>query len=150
MKVIFLKDVKGQGKKGELKEVSIGYATNFLIPKGLAVAATDSNMKQMENQQKVEQKKRDKEEENAMLTAKQIESITLVMKAKAGEGGRMFGSITTKQISEELEKSKKIKVDRRKMVLPDPIRTLGVTQVPIRLHPQVGTTLKVSVVEENE
>lgn len=149
MKVIFLKDVKGQGKKGEVKEVSEGYAANFLLPKGWAAPANDSNMRQLANQQKVEQKKKDKEAEKAQLTAKKIEAVTLSMKAKAGEGGRMFGSITTKQIADELEKQQSIVVDRKKMNLPEPIRTLGVTQVEIRLHPEVTAKLKVSVVEED-
>lgn len=149
MKVIFLKDVKGQGKKGELKEVSEGYAANFLIPKGLASPANDSNMRQLANQQKVEQKKKDKEAEKAQLAAQRIEAVSLRMKAKAGEGGRMFGSITTKQIADELEKQQSIVIDRKKMNLPEPIRTLGVTQVEIKLHPEVTATLKVSVVAED-
>lgn len=148
MKVIFLKDVKGQGKKGELKEVSEGYAMNFLIPKGLASPATDSNMRQLVNQQKIEQKKKDKVEELARQIAGKIESVTLRMKGKAGEGGRMFGSITAKQIADELEKQHKIQVDRKKMNLPEPIRVLGVTQVELKLHPEVTATLKVAVEPE--
>lgn len=148
MKVIFLKDVKGQGKKGEIKEVSEGYATNFLIPRGMAAMATESNMKQLDHQKKAEQKRKDKEKEMAEQLAARMEELTLRVKAKAGEGGRLFGSITSKQIAEELEKAENISIDKRKMHLPEPIRTLGVTQVPVKLHPEVTATLKVQVVQE--
>jgi len=147
MKVIFLKDVKGQGKKGEIKEVSEGYATNFLIPRKMAAAATDANIKQLDQQKKAEAKRRDLEKEQAEQLAKELSEMTLEIRAKSGEGGRLFGSITTKQIAEELEKSKNISIDKRKMNLNEPIRSLGVTNVPIKLFPDVNATLKVHVIE---
>lgn len=146
MKVIFLKDVKGQGKKGEIKNVSEGYARNFLIPQGLAGMANDSNVKQLQHQNQVEQKKKDTEKQRAQTVAEKIEALTLQIKAKSGEGGRLFGSITNKQIADGLE-GKRITVDKRKIELSEPIRTLGVTEVPIKLHPEVKAILKVQVIE---
>lgn len=146
MKVVFLKDVKGQGKKGEIKNVSEGYANNFLIPQGLAALANDGTVKHLEHQKEAESKRKDKERDNAKALGDKINALTITMKAKSGEGGRLFGSITSKQIAEELEK-KGIKIDKRKIELDDPIRSLGVTQIPIKLHQEVTATLKVSVVE---
>jgi large subunit ribosomal protein L9 len=148
MKVIFLKDVKGQGKKGEVKNVPDGYANNFLIKQGLASLANDSAVKQLEHMNVMEQKQKDKEKENAQKLADKIEAITLAIRTKAGEGGRLFGSITTKHITDELNKTHRIDIDKRKMVLDDPIRTLGTTEIPIKIHPQVKATLKVQVIEE--
>lgn len=147
MKVIFLKDVKGQGKKGEVKNVSEGYANNFLLPRGLAALASEGAVKNLESQKKAEEKRKDKEKEAAQELAKKVEALTVQIKAKSGEGGRLFGSITSKQIAEELEKLK-IKVDKRKIDLPDPIRSMGVTQVPVKLHPEVIAQVKVQVTEE--
>jgi large subunit ribosomal protein L9 len=148
MKVILLKDVKGQGKRGEVKEVSEGYANNFLLKQGLAALASDSNIKVLDNKKHAEQKKKDQEKADAQALAEKLNEMTLQIKGKAGEGGRLFGSITTKQIAEELEKKHKITIDKRKMSLDDPIRVLGTTNVPIKLHPQVLATLKVLVTEE--
>ncbi|WP_199616937.1 50S ribosomal protein L9 [Paenibacillus alkalitolerans] len=146
MKVIFLKDVKGQGKKGEVKEVSEGYALNFLIPKGFVKPASEGNIKTLENQKQAEVRRKEQEKEDAVELGKKLEQLTVVLRSKAGEGGRLFGSITNKQIAEELEKMK-YKLDKRKIVLDEPIRTLGVTSVPVKLHPEVTATLKVQVLE---
>ena len=147
MKVILLQDVKGQGKKGQIKEVSEGYASNFLFPKGLARMATEGNVKTLENQNAAEQKRKQKEKEDAIALGKKLEELTVVLKAKSGEGGRLFGAITSKQIAEALGKMS-IKIDKRKIELEEPIRNLGVTQVPVKLHPEVKATLKVQVTEE--
>lgn len=147
MKVIFLKDVKGQGKKGEVKNVSEGYAQNFLIPKGLANPASDSNVKQLEQQKKAEKKKQDLEKQQFQELAQKLGNTTIMIKAKSGEGGRLFGSITSKQIAEELGKLK-IDVDKRKIQLDEPIRSLGTMAVSIRLHPEVKAQLNVQVIEE--
>ncbi|MCM3128648.1 MULTISPECIES: 50S ribosomal protein L9 [unclassified Paenibacillus] len=147
MKVIFIKDVKGQGKKGQVKEVSEGYASNFLLPRGLARAATDGNMKTLENQNAAEEKRKQQEKDDAVALGKKLEEATTVLKAKAGEGGRLFGAITSKQIAEALA-GQGFKVDKRKIELDEPIRNLGVTQVPVKLHPDVKATLKVQVTEE--
>lgn len=146
MKVIFLKDVKGQGKKGEIKEVSEGYAKNFLIPRGVAKPASEGNIKTLENQKQAEVRRKDKEKEDAIELGKKLEELTIVLRSKAGEGGRLFGSITNKQVAEELEKMK-IKMDKRKILMDEPIRTLGFTNVPVKLHPEVTVTLKVQVIE---
>ncbi|GAB2716987.1 50S ribosomal protein L9 [Paenibacillus thermoaerophilus] len=147
MKVIFLKDVKGQGKKGEIKDVSEGYANNFLIPRGLAKIASEGNLKSLEHQKKAEEKRKEKEKEEAKELAAKINELMLKMTVKSGEGGRLFGSITSKQIAEELAKQHQITLDKRKILLDDPIRSLGVTQVTLKLHPDVTAVLKVQVSE---
>ncbi len=148
MKVIFMKDVKGQGKKGQVKEVSEGYAANFLLPRGLVRPATDGNVKTLENQAAAEQRRKDNEKGDAQQLGKKLDELTLNMKAKAGEGGRLFGAITSKQIAETLSATEGIVIDKRKIELSDPIRHLGVTQVIIKLHTEVKATLKVQVTEE--
>jgi large subunit ribosomal protein L9 len=147
MKVIFLKDVKGKGKKGEVKNVADGYAHNFLIKQGLAIEANNTNISTLEGQKKKEDKRAAEELEEAKQLGEQLEKITVELSAKAGEGGRLFGSITTKQIAEELQKKHGIKIDKRKMELADAIRTLGHTKVPVKLHHEVLATLTVHVKE---
>ncbi len=147
MKVIFLEDVKGKGKKGEAKNVSEGYARNYLLPNKLAVEATKGNMKDLEAKQKSQEKKKEEELEQAKAYKEELEALNVEIKAKSGEGGRLFGAISTKQIAETLAKMKK-KVDKRKIMLDDSIRTLGYTNVPIKIHPEVVATVKVHVVEE--
>jgi large subunit ribosomal protein L9 len=149
MKVIFLKDVKGKGKKGEVKNVADGYAHNFLIKQGLAVEANNSNVSQLEGQKKKEKKMAQEELEEAKQLKEKLEGLTIEMKAKAGEGGRLFGSITSKQIAEALKKDYKIKIDKRKIEMNDAIRALGYTNVPVKLHSDVTATLKVHVSEES-
>ncbi|HSU80140.1 MAG TPA: 50S ribosomal protein L9 [Candidatus Angelobacter sp.] len=147
MKVIFLKEVKGKGKLGEVKEVSEGYARNYLLPNKLAVEASKGNIKQLEAKKAGEQKQAEKEFEEAVTLKEKLEKLEVNLQAKAGEGGRLFGSITSKQIVEALKKVK-ISVDKRKLELNDPIRTLGYTNVPVKLHPKVTATLKVHVKEQ--
>ncbi|QQZ09433.1 50S ribosomal protein L9 [Heyndrickxia vini] len=149
MKVIFLKDVKGKGKKGETKNVADGYAHNFLLKQGLAVEATAGNLKGLDAQKKKEQQLAAEELEEAKKLKEKLEQITVELKAKSGTGGRLFGSITSKQISEELKKAHDIKIDKRKIEMEDAIRTLGVTKVPVKLHSEVTATLNVHVKEEN-
>lgn len=148
MKVIFLEDVKGKGKKGEVKEVSTGYAQNFLLKNNKAVEATPANLSQLDGQKKRAQKDAAAELAEAKQLKEKIDSLTVELKAKSGEGGRLFGSITSKQIGQALEKQHGIKVDRRKMELADAIRALGFTNVPVKLHPDVTAVLKVHVTEE--
>lgn len=147
MKVIFLKDVKGKGKKGEVKNVADGYAHNFLIKQGLAIEANSANISTLEGQKKKEDKRAAEELAEAKKLGEQLEKITVELSAKAGEGGRLFGSITTKQIAEELQKKNGIKIDKRKMELSDAIRTLGHTKVPVKLHHEVLANLTVHVKE---
>jgi large subunit ribosomal protein L9 len=147
MKVIFLKDVKGKGKKGEVKNVADGYAQNFLIKQGLAVEANSTNVSTLEGQKKKQEKLAAEELAEAKKLKETIEKITVELTAKAGEGGRLFGSITSKQIAEELQKKHNIKIDKRKIELEDAIRALGYTKVPVKLHTEVQATLNVHVKE---
>ena len=147
MKVIFLQDVKGHGKKGEIKDVAEGYARNYLIPRGLAQIATPGATKSVEQMNAAQAKRKEREKQEAMELAAKLAEMKVVIKAKAGEGGRLFGAITSKQIAEELEKMN-VKIDKKKIELDEPIRTLGVTKVPLRLYPEVKGTLTVQVVEE--
>lgn len=147
MKVIFLQDVKGQGKKGQIKDLSEGYVRNFLLPKGLVKLASEGNLKTLDAQNKSEEKRKVKEKEDAEALGKRLEEMTVVVKAKAGEGGRLFGAVTSKQIAEALA-AQGIKVDKRKIELDEPIRTLGVTKVPVKLHTDVKATLSVQTSEE--
>lgn len=148
MKVIFLKDVKGKGKKGEVKNVADGYAQNFLIKQGLAVEATNANVSTLNAQKKKQEKEAIEELEQMKKLKTVLEELTVELKAKSGEGGRLFGSITSKQIADELKKSHNIKLDKRKIELPDAIRSLGYTNVPVKLHPEVSATVKVHVTEQ--
>ncbi|MFD2615287.1 50S ribosomal protein L9 [Paenibacillus gansuensis] len=147
MRVIFLKDVKGQGKKGDIKDLSEGYVNNFLLPKGLVKAASEGNVKTLEQQTISEGKRKEKEKQDAQELAAKVEAMTISIKSKIGKDGRLFGSITSKQIAEELA-ARQIKVDKRKIELADPIRTLGITEVPVKLHPEVKATVKVHITEE--
>ncbi|WP_449622079.1 50S ribosomal protein L9 [Robertmurraya sp. Marseille-Q9965] len=149
MKVIFLKDVKGKGKKGEVKNVADGYAQNFLIKQGLAVEANASNVSSLNAQKKKEEKLAAEELAEAKKLKEVIEQLTVELSAKSGEGGRLFGSITSKQIAESLQKAHGIKIDKRKIELEDAIRALGYTKVPVKLHTEVTATLNVHVKEGN-
>ncbi len=147
MKVILLKDVKGQGKKDEIIEVSDGYATNFLINKKLAVKATESNIKKLNN---VIQTR--KLEENLLIgemknLKKELEKITLKFKVKTGTSDKMFGQISAKQIKKELE-NKGYNIEKTKILLENPITSLGFHNVDIELHKEVKATIKVNVSKE--
>ncbi len=145
MKVILNQDVKGQGKKGDLIEVSDGYARNFLLPKNLAIPASKENINILKGQQESREYRQQKELEEAQATAKKIDEIKVVIKAKAGDNGKLFGSITSKDVSEALTEQHHIKIDKKKFVLPDGIKSLGTTNVDIKIHPGVVAKLKVSV-----
>lgn len=147
MKVILLKDIKGTGKKGETIEVSDGHGRNFLIPRGLAKEASDANVRELAHQKASEQKRKDKELEDAQELAKKIGEISVIIKAKSGEGGKLFGSITNKDVAELLEAQHKIKIDKKKIAIDGAIKTLGVSTVDIKLHSQVTAHLKVQVTE---
>ncbi|USG65776.1 50S ribosomal protein L9 [Brevibacillus ruminantium] len=147
MKVIFLKDVKGQGKKGEVKDLSEGYVRNFLLPRGLVKEATDANMKTLDAQQRSEAKRKEQEKIDAQELAEKMNELTVKVTGKAGDGGRLFGAISSKQVAQALEDQFQIKLDKRKLEM-EAIRALGVTQVKVKLHNEVTATLKVHVVEE--
>ncbi|MGQ7277506.1 MULTISPECIES: 50S ribosomal protein L9 [Brevibacillus] len=147
MKVIFLQDVKGQGKKGEVKDLSEGYVRNFLLPRGLVKEATEANLKTLEAQKRSEAKRKEQEKQEAQELAQKLNELTVKVAGKAGEGGRLFGAISSKQVAQALEEQFNIKVDKRKLEM-DAIRSLGVTQIKVKLHNEVTATLKVHVVEE--
>jgi len=148
MKVILTQDVKGQGKKGDLINVSDGYARNFLLPRKLAKEANKQALTELESQKGAQQYHKNQEELKANNMKDQLKDITVNLKAKAGADGKLFGSITTKDIAEGLEKQHKIKVDKRKIDLPGGIKTLGATEVKISLYPGISGTFKVNVTEE--
>ncbi|WP_019120863.1 50S ribosomal protein L9 [Brevibacillus massiliensis] len=147
MKVIFLKDVKGQGKKGEVKDLSEGYVRNFLLPRGLVKEATEGNIKTLEAQKRSEEKRKEQEKQEAEELAVKLNELTVKITGKAGEGGRLFGAISSKQVVQALEDQAGIKLDKRKLEM-DAIRTLGVTQVKAKLHHDVTAVFKVHVTEE--
>ena len=147
MKVVFLKDVKGKGKKGEIKEVAEGYARNFLIKNGYAKEATNQALSELEGQKRLAEKNAAAELQAAKDLKERVEQLEVTIKAKSGEGGRLFGAVSTKQIAEEMQKSHGIKIDKRKME-SEGIRSLGYTNVPVKLHQEVKATLKVHVIAE--
>ena len=148
MKVIFLQDVKGQGKKGEVKTVPIGYANNFLLKNNLAEEATPGNLRKLKAQQNRVAEEEQAEKEAAEKIKEKLDKVKVEIKAKSGEAGRLFGSITSKQIADELKKQHDVKVDRRRIDLKDPIRSLGQEKVTVRLHSGVTGTINVHVVEQ--
>ena len=148
MKVIFLQDVKGKGKKGEVKNVADGYARNYLLKYNYAKQATSGNMKELQAKKNKEKELAQQEKEEAQKLKDVLAETTVEIKAKAGEAGRLFGSITSKNIAEELEKSHGHKIDKRKIELDTPIRALGYTNVPVKLHHDVTGTIKVHVSEK--
>lgn len=148
MKVIFTQDVKGKGKKGEVKEVPVGYANNFLLKKNYAVEATPGNLKQLELQKKRAKQERQQENEDAKALKETLSNIEVEVSAKTGEGGKLFGSVSTKQIAEALKAQHDIKIDKRKMDLPNGIHSLGYTNVPVKLDKEVEGTIRVHTVEQ--
>ncbi len=148
MKVILLKDVKSLGKAGELVNSKPGYARNYLLPKGLALEATQENMKKWKEDMKELETKRQNEKSEALELKKKLESMTVELKGKGGEGGRLFGSITSKDISDELKSKYNIDIDRRKIELKENIKTAGITNIDIRVYPEITANLKVNVIIE--
>ena len=148
MKVILLKDIKSLGKAGDLVEAKDGYARNYLFPKGLAIEATEGNLKTLREQKKVEKKKKKEEYNDALKLKKKLDENSVEIKGKAGEGGKLFGSITSKDISAALKKQYNIKIDKRKIDLNENIKTLGTTIVDVKIYPEVVANLAVKVIEE--
>ena len=147
MKVILNSDIKGVGKKNEIINASDGYARNYLFPKKLAVPADTQNMNVLNAKKASEQHKKDLECEEAKKKKEKMKTIVLKITTKAGENGKTFGSITSKEIAETLEKQFKIKVDKKKIMLPEQIKTLGTYVVDIKLYEGVVGKLTVSVTE---
>ena len=147
MKVILLENVKALGKKGEIVTVNDGYARNSLLPKKLAVEANSKNMNDLKLQNQHADKVAQENYEAAVALAKELEDKKVVVKMKGGEGGRTFGSVSTKEIAAEAKKQLGLELDKKKMQLSEPIRSFGMTEVPIKLHPKVTGKFTVHVVE---
>ncbi len=147
MKVILLQDIKGTGKKGDVINASDGHARNYLIPRNLAKEATDGNVKLLEHQNASKAKRAEDELTAAKQLAEDISKLEITVKTKAGEGGRLFGSITNKDVADLIKENHKLDIDKKKIALDQPIRTLGTTNVTIKVYPKVTAQIKVHVVE---
>ena len=147
MKVILQQDVKGQGKKGQMVNVSDGYARNFLLPRKLAVEATAENVNTMKMQDKAKKAREAEEKAQAQALSEKLQSCPVKIAAKAGQGGRLFGSITSKEISEELKKQYGLDVNKSKLVLPEPLTAFGSYEVKCKLGYEITGTVYVLVVE---
>lgn len=148
MKVILTQDVKSLGKKGEIVNVSDGYARNFVLPKGLGLEANSKNLNDLKLQKANDEKVAKEQLEAAKELAGVLETKEVIVTMKSGEGGKTFGSISSKEIAQEAKKQCDLELDKKKIVLPEPIKSLGVYEVGVKLHPKVTGKLKVKVVEE--
>ncbi len=148
MQVILKQDVKGQGKKGQMVNVSDGYARNYLLPRGLAELATKSNINAMKGKRESLEYRMAKELEEANGIAERMKDIKVVLKAKAGSKGKLFGSITSKDVADALTLQHHIKLDKKKFAMPDGIKNLGETVIDVKIHTGVTGKLKVVVEEE--
>ncbi len=148
MKVILLQDVKSLGKKGEIVNVSDGYARNFVLPKGLGLEANAKNLNDLKLQKANDEKVVKEQLEAAQQLAGVLETKEVIVTMRSGEGGKAFGSISSKEIAQEAKKQCSLELDKKKIVLPEPIKALGVYEVGVKLHPKVTGKLKVKVVEE--
>ena len=147
MKMILLADVKSIGKKGQVINASDGYAKNFLLPRKLAVEATKSNMNELENKEKADEFRRQQELEAARESAKSLEQVRVKVAVRTGEGGKLFGSVTSKEIAACLEEQTGLVIDKKKIVVDTPFKAVGPGKVTVKLHPQVSATLNVDIVE---
>ena len=145
MIVILTKDVKGTGKAGDVVKVSDGYARNQLIPKGFAKEATQGNVRNLEKQKAIAAEKKAEQKAAAEKQAERLEKVTLVIKSKGGENGKLFGSITSKDIAEALEEQEGIQVDKKKIEMPGPIKQTGDSEVTVKLFSEVSAKMKVTV-----
>ncbi len=145
MEIILIQDVKSLGKKGEIVKVNDGYARNFILPKKLGLEATKQNLYDL-NMQKAAEEKRQKEIlEEAKVQAKKLEELTVKVTVKAGEGGKTFGSVSTKEIAAAVKEQYGLDLDKKKLLLNDPIKNAGSYIVPVKLHPKVTAEMKVKV-----
>lgn len=147
MKVILLEDVKSLGKKGQLVDVSDGYARNFILSKKKGIEATAKNMNDLKLQKAHEDKMAAQRLEEAKLFAAEIAKTEVVLELKVGEGGKLFGAVSSKEIAQAAKDQLNMELDKKKLVLPNPIKTVGTTSVSVKLHPQVTAELKVVVKE---
>jgi large subunit ribosomal protein L9 len=150
MRVILRKEVPGTGKQNEVVDVAEGYARNYLLPKGLAVEATAGNLRDLTHKKEKQTQREAKELAEAEKTAAALKDVAVTIAVKAGEAGRLFGSIGTRDIGIALTEKTGLEIDRRKIVLEGPIKELGSYEVPLKLHPQITAIIKVEVVEAEE
>jgi len=148
MKVILKQDVKGLGKRDSMVDVSDGYARNYLIPRGLGAEANAVNINIMNTRNQAEKSKKDRELARAKELAEKIKEITVVIKAKAGENGKLFGSITSKDISDKLKSDFRLDIDKKKINLPEALKSTGTVEVEVKLYPQVSARLTVKIEQE--
>ncbi|MHB8171668.1 MAG: 50S ribosomal protein L9 [Thermincolia bacterium] len=148
MKVILKQEVKKLGKKGSIIEVAEGYARNFLFPKGLAVEATSGSVKEVAQKKAAEDRKNQQVEEEVRELANKLKEKTFKIVTRAGDGGRLFGSITAKDIVETVEKQSGISIDKRRIELDQPIKVMGTYNVTVKLHPKVQATFKIQVSDQ--
>lgn len=146
MKVILQADVKGTGKKGQVCDVADGYARNFLFPKKLAVEATTGNIQDIAHKKAAEDRRKEKEKQDAAALAQKLNAIVIELGVKTGEGGRLFGSVTSKEIADALKKKHGIEMDKRKLELKEAIKALGNYEIHVKVHPEVSAKLQVHVV----
>lgn len=145
MKLILTQDVKGLGKKDQVIEASDGYARNYLLPKKIAILADNENMNKLQGRKDSAEHKKKLEIENAKQTAEKLSKMTLKIKVKTGENGKLFGSITSKEISSELKEKHNIEVDKKKIILKDPIKEIGIFNVDIKLYEGITTKLRIEI-----
>lgn len=148
MKIILLQDEKKLGKKGDAIEVSEGYARNYILPKKIGVEATPKNLNDLKLQKQNEEKKAKELLDSAKALAAELEGKQIVVKIKAGEGGKTFGSVSSKEIATELKNQHGLEIDKKKIVLPENLKSFGVHEVSVKLHPKVTAALSVKVAEE--
>ena len=148
MKVIFNTDVRGQGKKGELKEVSVGYARNYLIPRGLASEATVDNINALKLKEKARAAQAAREKAEAAANAKKLEGVQVIVRARAGSAGKLFGAVTSQEICDALKEQFGIELEKNKLVQGDPIKTFGSYTVKAKLGYEVSGNINLLVVEE--
>ena len=145
MKVLFLKEVSGTAQAGDVKEVAPGYARNFLFPKHLAVVADDRVVEQIRKREEAARRRAEKELADAREAAARLRKVTVTIYAKTGEGGRLFGSVTNSDVAQQLKREAGIDIDKRKIEIETPIKSLGPHEVTVELHPEVTETLRVVV-----
>ncbi|MCL2616492.1 MAG: 50S ribosomal protein L9 [Defluviitaleaceae bacterium] len=148
MKVILLQDIKGVGKKGDLLDASDGHARNYLLPRKLAVEATKANLHELETKRKADEHKKALELEAAKELAANIEAHPITIKVKMGENGRLFGSVTNKEISDELKAQRGLDVDKKRITLTEAIKTSGEKTAEVKLHTKVTAKLTINIIEE--
>jgi len=145
VRVILKAEVRGLGRTGEIKDVADGYARNYLLPKGLAIEATGGELKHLAQERQAEKTRKDRSHQDAEELAKRLGEVTLMFKLKAGEQGKTFGSVTAKEVAEALEKEAKAQIDKTKILLHEPLRSLGIHKVEVRLLPDVRADVTVVI-----